>query len=441
MDWAIYLNKDRLRSSTRDKTYDNRNEFESDYGRVIFSPAIRRMHDKTQVMPLTHDDNIHTRLTHSLEVMSVAYSIGIKLIENSKFQEISKHSAESLIRKIPLILQTAAIVHDVGNPPFGHLGEQSIRDFFDSYFTNYKGSLSELEREDFTEFDGNAQGFRILTKLQILDDLYGLNLTKATLGTYLKYPNYEKIDKDKISRKKRGVFQSEKKHLNTIAEDTGMIYKKSVIRHPLSFLVEAADNICYRAMDIEDGFNKKWFSFDELVLHLKDSEIYPDLTKIQQEKKSSAAKITAFRLLVMNKLIMKCIDNFINHIDEIHCGEYNCELIEDSCSLDTELKSVCQKWVFPKREVVSMELKGDAVIKGLLHKYTEFIIQKPKKYLSRALPLISNSIIKTALMENKLKDTSDFDKLPEYFKLRVIVDYISGMTDQYALSQFRVLHG
>lgn len=443
MNWETYLNNSRLRESTRSKEYDNRNEFESDYGRVIFSPAIRRMHDKTQVMPLTHDDNIHTRLTHSLEVMSVAYSIGIRLIENSKFQEISKQTAESLIRKIPLILQAAAVVHDVGNPPFGHLGEESIKDFFDSYFKDKKNKskLSKIQKEDFTNFDGNAQGFRILTKLQILDDLYGLNLTKATLGAYLKYPNTKKIDKNKISRKKRGVFQSEKEYLDIIIKDTGMIYGKSVIRHPLSFLVEAADNICYRAMDIEDGFNKKWFSFDELVSHFQGSEIYTDLVKIKNEKKSSASKITAFRLLVIQNLITVCITNFITNIDEISRGEYNCELIEDSCTLETELKKICQKWIFPKREVVSMELKGDAVIKGLLNKYTEFIIQKPEKYLSRALPLISNSIIKTALMENEFDSIDDFNKLPEYFKLRVIVDYISGMTDQYALSQFRILYG
>ncbi|MGI5099615.1 dNTP triphosphohydrolase [Treponema vincentii] len=447
MDWAIYLNEDRLRRSVRNKENDNRNEFESDYGRVIFSPAIRRMHDKTQVMPLTHDDNIHTRLTHSLEVMSVAYSIGIRLIQNPKFQKISGQSPELLIRKIPLILQAAAVVHDVGNPPFGHLGETSISDFFESYFKNHESSLNKSEREDFTKFDGNAQGFRILTKLQILDDLYGLNLTKATLGAYLKYPNYKKIDKNKIGRKKRGVFQSEKKYLDIVAKDTGMKHGKSIIRHPLSFLVEAADNICYRVMDIEDGFNKKWFSFDKLVLHFKDSEIGENLVTIQKDKKGNASKITAFRLLVMNKLITTCINNFLINIDKITCGEYDHELIEDEdkckvdTTLDTKLKEVCQKWIFPKREVVSMELKGDAVIKGLLNKYTEFIIQKPKKYLSRALPLISNSIVKTALMENGFNSIDDFDKLSEYFKLRVIVDYISGMTDQYALSQFRILHG
>lgn len=441
MNWSTYLTDGRLRTSKRNTKDDKRNEFESDYGRVIFSPAIRRMHDKTQVMPLTHDDNIHTRLTHSLEVMAVAYSIGIRLIENEAFLKITECTSDFLLRKIPLILQTAAVVHDVGNPPFGHLGEDSIKDFFDSYFKNNKGSLSEIEIEDFTNFDGNAQGFRILTKLQILDDLYGLNLTKSTLGAYLKYPNADNIDKSRISKKKRGVFQSERNYLDEIANDSGMKHNNTIIRHPLSFLVEAADNICYRAMDIEDGFNKKWFSFEELLQHLQGSEIYLEMVEIQKEKKSDAAKITAFRILVINKLVKLCISNFIDNIESICKGSYNCELIEDGCKLDSELRSVCQKWIFHKREVVSMELQGDAVIKGLLNRYIEFLIKKPEKYSSRALPLISNSILKTAIMENCDQSTKDFDKLTEYLKYRVIVDYISGMTDQFALTQFRILYG
>ncbi|EMB20860.1 dGTP triphosphohydrolase [Treponema denticola] len=443
MEFEKYLNEARLRESHRNNPEDKRNEFESDYGRVIFSPAIRRMHDKTQVMPLSHDDNIHTRLTHSLEVMVVAYSIGVQLIENENFQKITKTVPESLIRKIPIILQTAAIVHDVGNPPFGHLGEASIQDFFEEYFKSNETELSKEQKEDFTNFDGNAQGFRILTKLQILDDLYGLNLTKASLAAYLKYPNSDEIEKDKIHKKRRGVFQSEKEYLENIAKDTGMIYDGTIIRHPLSFLVEAADNICYRAMDIEDGFNKKWFSFDDLVSHFEDSAIHSQLLGIQNSETSAASKITAFRLLVMNTLIPLCVNTFINNIIQITEGKYDHELIEDKCNFDTKLKSVCQKWIFPKREIISMELQGDAVIKGLLTKLTEFLIKKPTRYSSRALSLISNSILKAALLENGLdvKKKEEFINLNEYYKLRVIVDYISGMTDQFALSQFRILHG
>lgn len=208
MRWDKLLSNFRLRESTRGN--DTRNDFESDFGRIIFSPAIRRMHDKTQVFPLTADDNIHSRLTHSMEVMSIGHSLGIKICENKAFVKKIGKAKTYLYREIPIILKNACLVHDIGNPPFGHFGETVFQNFFKTFFIeNPHIKLTDIEKEDFTFFDGNAQGFRVLTKLQILNDKYGLNLTAATLGSYLKYPNYAEKDKSKI-HKKNAVYFSPK---------------------------------------------------------------------------------------------------------------------------------------------------------------------------------------------------------------------------------------
>ena len=192
MDWNKLLNEKRFKPTTRKQTdYDLRNEFESDFGRIIFSPAVRRMHDKTQVFPLTTDDNIHTRLTHSMEVQSIAYSLGLNICSKKEFINRINKEKEELIRVIPIILSSIALCHDIGNPPFGHYGEDIIADYFSKFFckgNDIKTNLSEYQKDDFIKYNGNAQGFRVLTRLQVLQDVHGLNLTFGTLCAYLKYP-------------------------------------------------------------------------------------------------------------------------------------------------------------------------------------------------------------------------------------------------------------
>ncbi|SHF27189.1 deoxyguanosinetriphosphate triphosphohydrolase, putative [Fodinibius roseus] len=255
MDWKKLLSEERLRPSTRDSRFegDKRNEFESDYGRIAFSPAIRRMHDKTQVFPLTTDDNIHTRLTHSIEVQSVAKSIGFDICSRDKFLNhvegdlegnLKKEQTlkEYLIRRIPTILASTAFCHDIGNPPFGHYGEDIIQNYYKELFSKeeYKEiDLTKEQKEEFINFDGNAQGFRVLTKLQILSDRFGLNLTAGTLASFLKYPctsrEYNSEEKGDYSNK-IGVFESEKEHLDKVREKTGLEKE----RHPLAFLMEVS---------------------------------------------------------------------------------------------------------------------------------------------------------------------------------------------------------
>jgi dGTPase len=444
LNWRKLLNSNRLRDSNRETENDPRNEFESDFGRIIFSPAIRRMHDKTQVMPLTSDDHVHSRLTHSMEVMAIGHSLGIRLSEDKKFIKKSKLDSNKILREIPVLLKNACLVHDIGNPPFGHFGEESIQTFFKKFFeeNKYELELTEDEKIDFTAFDGNAQGFRILTKLQVLDDPYGLNLTNASLATSLKYPNTGAINKKKLNLKKRGVFQSEKEYLNQISENCGLNINNEIVRHPLSFLMEAADSICYRVMDLEDGFNKGWYDFSEVENYFSDIEILkPTFIKLKS-KESQTNKIVSLRIYLISYLVKLAINNFVKNYDSIFKGEYQKELIhDDENKVEERLGDFCIDNIFPKREILSLELTGDTVLKGLLKQYIDYIFHENKKYSSKAVSLISGSIIKAAKLENNLDLNAEFDTFSSYFKLRIIVDFISGMTDQYALTHYQKLSG
>jgi dGTPase len=448
MNWKNLLSAERLRPSNR--IPDPRNEYESDFGRIIFSPAIRRMHDKTQVFPLTSDDNIHSRLTHSLEVMALGHSLGIRLIEHNLFKSKINIDKYEALRAIPVILKNACLVHDIGNPPFGHFGETSIQNFFKDYFKDGKNklhsdeSLNKRYQEDFLFFDGNAQGFRVITKLQVLDDSYGLNLTHATLSTSLKYPNTGELVSNKLNLKKRGVFQSEKEYLNIISDKCGLIQgNNEIIRHPLSFIMEASDSICYRVMDIEDGYNKGWYSYNYIEEFMSEiPELKNLLQKLRNDPKiiSGTNHMVNFRIGVIGILANHAINNFVSSYDSIANGTYHKELIEDRDAIQVEkrLKLFCKQNIFPKREIQSLELTGEAVISGLLEYYTTYLFHDKDAYRSRAESLISKSIIKAALIETDCKKFEDLDK---YYKLRVIVDFISGMTDKFALSHYQKLSG
>lgn len=523
MNWNSLLSDLRLRESTR--TQDSRNNFESDFGRIIFSPATRRMHDKTQVFPLTADDNIHSRLTHSMEVMAIGHSLGIKVCENADFVKKLGREKTQLYREIPIVLKNACLLHDIGNPPFGHFGEAVFQNYFKNYFERnpdfvLSGDKDEdkLRKEDFTFFDGNAQGLRVITKLQILNDKYGLNLTAATLGAYVKYPNSGEKKKEIIHKKKRGIFQSEVEYYNQIAQECELKIDDEYVRHPLCYLMEAADSICYLTMDIEDGFNKGWYKFDFIVEKLSHvSGIKESAAKIKADNIGPRAEITwmvKFRIELISRLVALATKNFLDNYEKIIAGEYNHELIaDDSENLAKELGKFCYNVVFTNREITSLELTGHSVVTGLLDIYINFVFHKEEAYRNRAAGLISDSIIQVAIEENKKEiftqkrqkleekkeketdaekkakidkqsaeldilfdrlqqiedelrtETEDkkrkeikhnllkveteicniinpsLDDLDNYYKLRVIVDFISGMTDQFALSHYQKLSG
>ncbi|MBZ3683481.1 dNTP triphosphohydrolase [Providencia rettgeri] len=485
MDWKKLLSSNRLRSSISSfNLEDDRNQYESDLGRVIFSPALRRMHDKTQVFPLNTNDNIHTRLTHSMEVMSVGYSLGIGACNNKKIQDkissISDDFNKNIYRIIPVILKSSCLLHDIGNPPFGHFGETVIQNYFRKLFAdNIFEELSIEQKNDFIHFDGNAQGFRVITKLQALDDLYGLNLTFSTLASYLKYPNSDHPNKEKIESKKTGVFHSEKKHLEEIYHHCGLMDKyKKPLRHPLSYLMEAADSICYSVIDIEDAFNKGIITLNNILQHFEkgtqeteNNESLALMTEVTLKIKNTIEKnctenkkIVEIRTYLIGIFVEKSLENFIHNLDRIEMGKYNKELIEDGklTELTKTLQSIACNIIFPYREIVSLELAGDAVLKGLFDYYIGLLFYKPtgfgndkkairkmqEKYASKAESMISSSLVnvvkKEHIEESKQKiDISDLHivDLSTYFKLKLIVDFVSGMTDLFAINHYQKLSG
>ena len=372
IDWDKYLSSERYRSKSEFKDHftkasdeDRRNAFESDFGRVAFSSAIRRMHDKAQVMPLTTGDSVHTRLTHSIEVMSIAYSLGISLCRDKDFIEVyGKDKAMELERTIPMILKTAAFVHDIGNPPFGHFGETIIQNYFKEYLK--KRIVTDKQALDFTCFDGNAEGFRILTRLQYIGDLSGLHLTYATLAAYSKYPNDNTPDKSYIGRKKHGVFTSESDIFNKMVEACHMgTEDNKVKRHPLSFLVEAADSISYSIMDIEDGLTMGWYSFDYIINYLDgylskktNNQNYSILKTIELDfekkginKDDGKRRMCDFRVYITRYLVSLAISRFKDNLEKIDKGEYSKELIEDNDFVSRALHDFAVKNIYPQYEI------------------------------------------------------------------------------------------
>lgn len=522
MNWNKLLNNGRLRGSTRNE--DARNDFESDFGRIIFSPAVRRMHDKTQVFPLTTDDNIHSRLTHSLEVMSIGYSMGVIICESPKIQKRTDKTEHELIREIPIIMKNICLLHDIGNPPFGHFGEEVIQEYFKNLFResdkikkeedNFTLSLKENEKKDFLNFDGNAQGLRVITKLQRLDDAFGLNLTFATLGAFIKYPNNSDNCRGTLNKKKRGVFCSEYEYFKDISKECGTIMGGNVyMRHPLSYLMEAADSICYLVMDIEDAFNKGLFNLEYLYEKLEPlSEMvgYEKLNADIEETKqhtNNTKKIVSLRIALIGNLVENAVKEFEEKIDEIENNNYNRELLDEKENrLVKILASISREKIFTSRDINSLELTGHSVMSGLLDYYIDFLLRKDnKKYRERASCLISGSIVDIAIEENfdsiiekrkkeyegnkdkqekydnilkcseelktleerynesieieketekelyqKIKQKRNelrkllepkIEDLNDYYKLRIIVDFISGMTDQFALNHYRKISG
>ncbi|HMU04109.1 MAG TPA: hypothetical protein PJ990_10810, partial [Saprospiraceae bacterium] len=331
-----------------------------------------------------------------------------------------------------------------------------------------------------------------------------------TLASYTKYPNYGKIDQSKIGKKKRGVFQSEIQYLEQISDACGLKKDGVIIRHPLCFIMEAADSICYSVMDMEDGFNKGWYSFSEIGKHfISDDEIQDEIAKLEREHSGKGQEITKMvnlRIYLIDRLVKIAEDNFLKNLSEISNGQYDKELIkDDKKGLEKLLTNFCVTKIFPNREITSLELTGHSVLTGLLDYYIEFIFHENKAYRNRAQGLISDGILRAAFFENKdsifskrlqefldksqeendnkvkyeqqyselqkllnclsqlkseLRNTEGneeelrktevkifdivkphIDDLNDYFKLRVIVDFISGMTDQFALNHYQKLSG
>lgn len=434
MEWIKLLSNQRKGKQPQEHT-KARSAFEQDYDRIIFSYPFRRLQDKTQVHPLPEHDFVHTRLTHSLEVSSVGRSLG-KLAAETILSRNQQLSLKYTSHDFGAIVASASLTHDIGNPPFGHSGEDSISEFFaHGEGAKYKDQVSADEWEDLTHFEGNAQGFRILNK----DRYQGLRLTYATLAAFTKYPRQSKIENKNASRKsqkKFGFFQSEKSFFETLAAETGLISlgDSAWSRHPLAFLVEAADDICYNLIDLEDGCRLGLVSYEDTVelfsLILKDRFDERKLNLID----SVDERIGTLRALAVGKLIEECNMLFLDNEQSLLDGKFDKALTDAIPSADvlSQVVDLSIHKIYRSRLVMETEAAGFEVLPGLLDLFASAVMAENshKKHTSiiRLLPQeIQSEVIQSG--------SSTYDKLMS------CIDFVSGLTDTHAISLYRKIKG
>ncbi len=437
-----------------------RNEFEADYDRIVGSSSVRRLQDKAQVFPLQKNDFTRTRLTHSIEVSAMARSLG-KAVGKQLEQKVESFTND-MTDDLSALLQTAGLIHDLGNPPFGHYGETVIRQWFCKWFDSNKFLkkeilLTEQEKNDFIFFDGNVQNLRIVTKLQILNDAYGANFTYGTLATIIKYP--WRSDSDETAEKNKfGYFKSEEELVKEIQEKTCLSDGQ---RHPATYLLEAADDIIYICDDIEDGVKKGYIPWELVYDTIKkkfDSEEHQELYKRIESKAPDdnieegdkvLSRVRMFRNYTQGYLFEKAINEFMDNYDSIMNGTYKKELLDSHKDFVHYLKKdVTGKYCFSCHEVLALELVGDKVIKTLLDVFVSALTESNVKELENSAlfqgkiySLISSNFKYIALhdynrnCQMKLKDIGVYDKL------HLVVDFISGMTDSYAVNLYKELTG
>ncbi len=439
MNWDNLLSSRRTGQKSDGNLQQSRSAFEQDYDRIIFSHPFRRLQDKTQVHPLPEHDFVHTRLTHSLEVSSVGRSLGKRVGEVI----LQRHAA--LAQKYTLfdfgaIVAAASLAHDLGNPPFGHAGEDAISDFFKDHQAgqSFRTKVDESHWEDLIRFEGNAQGFRILNKNQ-----FGLKLTYASLGAFTKYPcpaHFPARNKAKRSQKKFGFFQSEKNVFTAVASELQLIETsdRSWNRHPLAFLVEAADDICYSIIDLEDGCSLGLVQFPEAE-QLFEGVLSRNKAKLGKlsHLQTIPEKIGFLRALAIGDLMEECSDIFLAHENEILNGKFD-QALADVCNSKNALKEIINvsvKKIYQARSVVEIEASGHEVLPGLLEEFVKagesVMTGKSNRKYSNLQKLIPHDIalgIQAAGQDH-------------YIMLRLIIDFISGLTDKHALSLFRKIKG
>lgn len=438
MNWRSLLSAQR-NPNTPAYTEASRSAFEQDYDRIIFSHPFRRLQDKTQVHPLPEHDFVHTRLTHSLEVSSVGRSLGKKVgaVILERQRELKD---QYTLFDFGAIVAAASLTHDLGNPPFGHAGEDAISDFFAHHPVGqfYKDKVTDAQWSDLIKFEGNAQGFRLLNKNQ-----YGLKLTYATLGAFTKYPCpslFPRRDKTQRSQKKFGFFESEKNIFKEIASHLGLVQQVDFAwkRHPLAFLVEAADDICYSIIDLEDGCSLGLIGYEE-ARSLFEAVLSNSKTKLGKldQLSSQQEKIGFLRALAIGDLMDECTTLFLDYEADILAGKFD-QALADHCASKAALKNIIDvsvEKIYRARKVVEIEAAGHQVIPGLLEEFVkagQYLLDKePSRKYSNLQKLLPQEI-ETALANHP----GD-----HYLMLRLVIDFVSGLTDKHALSLFRKIKG
>lgn len=458
MNWDDLLTARREKDKAVDEGGAARPFYDRNYDRILFSASFRRLANKTQVHPLYQNDNLHHRLIHSVEVGSVAqtlgYDVGLKLAEAGAIPS-------DQVARMAGITRAAALAHDIGNPPFGHSGEEAIGEWFGAKparVADLWNALTPAQQAEFLAFEGNAQGFRILTRNEIYHpDLYengeGMALSGSVLAAFTKYPARAEVSRAAIDAlgpdqvycglKKYGLFESSWPYFQQIAETVGLLRRhgawgKYYCRHPLVFLVEAADDICYNIMDLEDAHTAGDLPFDR-VRHLL-SQVAGEGNDVAPLEGRPARLIAALRAKAIGKSVQACVDAFITHYDAIMEGRFSGDLIGKSAYAGafSEMKEVSRREVFTVQRKTELEIYGRNLIHEILNQLGDCLtalarcgydperFEEKERYSARLLRTVSFDLL-------GVRDA--------YTALQAITDFVSGMTDRYAVHFVKMTKG
>jgi len=440
MDWKQLISNKRLGQEHRHvERHDDRTEFKRDYDRLIFSAPFRRLQNKTQVFPLPGSVFVHNRLTHSLEVASVGMSLGndvTRLLTKDRHPELRG----TLFEEIGQIVATACLAHDLGNPPFGHSGEKAIQTFFtEGAGRALQAKVSPAFWSDITHFEGNANAFRLLTHQFRGRRPGGFVMTYSTIASIVKYP-YSSMAPSK--KGKFGFFDSEKEIYQRLADEMGIFCTSKpgeplrYVRHPLVYLVEAADDICYEIMDLEDAHKLKILSYEtvsKLFLDFFDEETQERIKQriVDEQLTDENEMVVYLRACVIGKLENECVKTFVDHEEEILNGTFEGSLIDHISPQQCEAYKRCAKLsvqkIYKSRPVLDVELSGYQIMATLMDKMTEAVMN-PERYYSQQLI-------------GRVSSQYDINADDLETRLMAIIDYISGMTDVYALDVYQKING
>ena len=443
IDWRTCLSDVRIGSaaSLSKREEQSRSEFHKDYDRIIFSSAFRRLSDKTQVVPFPQSDYTRRRLTHSLEVSCVGRSLATEIYNCAELglgKVLSQGDFEAIVA-------TACLAHDIGNPPFGHFGEKAIQDWARSFLNqdHPAGStgdtdrfglqqLTVAERMDLTEFEGNAQSFRVLTRLQMANRPGGMRLTAATLGALIKYPRPSVVSEPSRYRK-HGCFQDDLPLFQQVFQVTGQPMdvageggaREEFSRHPRAWLSEAADDICYVIVDLEDGWKAGLITLDEAT------EILDGIGKSQRRESSIPPedRLAMGRALAINQLVQQCATVYRDNVQRIVMGEFQGALIEHCPSIDYYLqaRTLVRDRVFHSIRVLELEAAGYRAIQGLLGMLVPAVLTPAPDRLQQHL--------------RRLAGVNLSETMSVYQKILACTDNVSGMTDRYCVEQYQKWSG
>lgn len=458
--WQQLLNparrkKDSEGGHTSDQN-ETRTEIERDYDRILFSTPVRRLADKTQVFPLDKNDSVRTRLTHSHEVSNLARSIGTSLVFNANIAE----GYDIARRDVPALLAAIGLVHDLGNPPFGHQGEAAIQSWFRDHeravLLDERRPLSKQQQQDFLKFEGNAQAFRLVTRLQLLNDNFGLDLTYATLSAMMKYPTPSiGVNSSTAASKKHGFFSSEQDIATLVQSKVGLALGR---RHPLAYIMEACDDIAYVVLDVEDAVKKGLASFSDLCGYLDHNcggdALTLEVINAAKEKHRAYRQITPalspaelndismqrFRVFAIGKLIKAATVAFLdqNNYQSFVDGTQKLSLLalSEGDIFRKTLKDFAIKHAYRNRAVLELELEGYNVIRSLMDIFwlaIQDIDDHTKPSATRRHPFTRYVYGRISENYRRVYESVSGGQATRYEECILLTDMISGMTDSFAL--------